>query len=204
MDSSPDTTHEQRQPARILLAENDTRLAAAVAELLASEGYEVFHTSRGRWVLPLTLAHQPDVLLLDLLLGDSHGFDVLSSLQSHPATLGIPVIVLTGYARQLLPSGGRGTFAVLQKPFGADELLCAITAATRSHPDLEPAGSLDGDGAADCDVPYVFGRPPRALAPFPFSELQFARLLVLRSTVRDHASGREEPREGTQLQSTTD
>jgi hypothetical protein len=45
--------------------------------------------------------------------------------------------------------------------------------------------SLDGVGAADHDEPDAFGRMPRAAAPFPFSTRQFARLLVLRSRVRD-------------------
>jgi hypothetical protein len=45
--------------------------------------------------------------------------------------------------------------------------------------------SLDGAGAGDHDVAYVFGRIPRTLAPFPFSTLQFARLLILRSRVCD-------------------
>ena len=49
-----------------------------------------------------------------------------------------------------------------------------------------PAGeSRDGIGAADHDMPYVFGRLPRAVAPLPFSTREFARLLVLRSHVRD-------------------
>ena len=41
--------------------------------------------------------------------------------------------------------------------------------------------SQDGVGAGDHDVPYVFGRLPRAAAPFPFSMREFARLMVLRS-----------------------
>jgi hypothetical protein len=45
--------------------------------------------------------------------------------------------------------------------------------------------SLDGAGTADHDVPYVFGRTPRAVAPFPFSTRQFVRLLILRSRVRN-------------------
>lgn len=43
--------------------------------------------------------------------------------------------------------------------------------------------SLDCRGAADHDVPFEFGRLPRALAPFPFSTRQLARLMVLRSKV---------------------
>jgi len=49
------------------------------------------------------------------------------------------------------------------------------------------AESRDGVGAADHDVPYVFGQLPSAAAPFPFSMREFARLLVLRGRVRDEA-----------------
>ncbi len=45
------------------------------------------------------------------------------------------------------------------------------------------AGSKDGEGAGDHDEPYRFFKP-RTTATFPFSERQFARLLVLRSRYR--------------------
>jgi hypothetical protein len=44
-------------------------------------------------------------------------------------------------------------------------------------------GSHDGNGAADNDAPYTFGRRPRSIAPYPFSTRQYARLLALRSRV---------------------
>jgi hypothetical protein len=47
------------------------------------------------------------------------------------------------------------------------------------------AGSKDGSGAGDNDQPYVFGRRPRTSAPWPFTERQFARLLVLRGRVTE-------------------
>ena len=43
----------------------------------------------------------------------------------------------------------------------------------------------DGGGAGDNDVPFVFGRLPRALSPFPFSTRELARLMLLRSRVRE-------------------
>ena len=46
-------------------------------------------------------------------------------------------------------------------------------------------GTLDGSGAADHDEPYRFGRRPSARAPFPFTERQYARLLVFRSRLCD-------------------
>jgi hypothetical protein len=51
----------------------------------------------------------------------------------------------------------------------------------RTHlPDEASEGSKDGSGAGDNDQPYVFGRRPRAIAPWPFTERQYARLLVVR------------------------
>ena len=46
-------------------------------------------------------------------------------------------------------------------------------------------GTLDGAGAADHDEAYRFGRRPRSTSPYPFSTRQYARLLVLRSRVRE-------------------
>ena len=53
--------------------------------------------------------------------------------------------------------------------------------------DVRPSatGSLDGNGAGDHDLDYQFGRRPNARAPFPFTPIQYARLLVMRGRVRD-------------------
>jgi len=53
---------------------------------------------------------------------------------------------------------------------------------THSH---RPAGSADGQGSGDHDVPYRFGWKPRASQTYPFSERQYARLLLLRSRVQE-------------------
>jgi hypothetical protein len=47
------------------------------------------------------------------------------------------------------------------------------------------AGSKDGSGAGDNDQPYVVGRRPRAVAPWPFTERQYARLQVVRGRFRE-------------------
>ena len=51
-------------------------------------------------------------------------------------------------------------------------------------PTTTTIGTLDGDGAADHDLPYRFGRKPSVLAPFPFSTHQYARLHILRAQSR--------------------
>jgi hypothetical protein len=52
-------------------------------------------------------------------------------------------------------------------------------------------GSRDGSGAGDHDQPYRFGGRPRRVAPFPFSERAYARLLVLRGRHQDRLFNRE-------------
>ena len=53
-------------------------------------------------------------------------------------------------------------------------------------------GSHDGEGAGDHDMPYKFGRRPRASAPYPFSTRQYVRLLVLRSRISADEFGRDD------------
>lgn len=53
-------------------------------------------------------------------------------------------------------------------------------------------GSRDGHGAGDHDRPYQFGWKPRVSATYPFSQRQFARLLLLRSR---YQAGRPRPTE---------
>ena len=47
----------------------------------------------------------------------------------------------------------------------------------------QTTGTKDGEGAGDHDEPYSFGRRPRAVTPWPFTERQYCRLLVMRGLV---------------------
>jgi hypothetical protein len=60
-----------------------------------------------------------------------------------------------------------------------------------SHKQIEHSAgeSPDGSGTGDHDLPFVFGRTPRVVAPFPCSTRQLGRLMVLRSRVEDGRFG---------------
>ncbi len=55
-----------------------------------------------------------------------------------------------------------------------------------ANQELTPSsdGSRDGTGAADNDYPYQFGRKSTSTWPYPFSGMEFARLLIVRGRVR--------------------
>lgn len=63
-----------------------------------------------------------------------------------------------------------------------------------SQPVAAVTGSHDGEGAGDHDVPFKFGWRPRAMAPYPFSIRQYARLLVLRSQAEAGLIGADDRR----------
>jgi hypothetical protein len=73
-------------------------------------------------------------------------------------------------------------------PFGREEECLDYMAWLPQYNVAGSPGSLDGDGAADHDEPYRFGRRPRASAPYPFNTRQYARLLVFRSRLQDQLS----------------
>ncbi len=55
-------------------------------------------------------------------------------------------------------------------------------------PESPSTGTKDGTGAADHDQPYRFGWKPRVGVTFPFSERQYARLLVLKSRFQERCA----------------
>ena len=116
---------------RVLLVEDTPRLAEAVAEILRKGGYgaDVAHTGVDGLDLAFTGAY--DVVLLDIMLPDMSGMEVLRELRAKGNS--VPVILLT--ARQGVGDRVAGLDAgaddYLPKPFHASELLARIRAVMR-------------------------------------------------------------------------
>jgi DNA-binding response OmpR family regulator len=113
-------------------------------------GFDCSAVSSGGEVQSLCAARSPDVILLDLHLGDINGFDVVRLLHADPRTASIPIILCTGESRMLdvLHSASRSAnaFAFLHKPFDltfAADLIRQAAAARSVTPD-----------------PWTISRPP--------------------------------------------
>lgn len=128
---------------RVLLIEDTPRLAEAVAEILRKSGYgaDVAHIGADGLAMALTGAY--DVLLLDIMLPDMSGMDVLREAGSV-----VPVILLT--ARQGVGDRVAGLDAgaddYLPKPFHASELLARIRAVTRRPATYRPNNAIEACG----------------------------------------------------------
>ncbi len=110
---------------RVLVVDDNDLQREVVADVLASEGYDVRVAATGSEALASARATPPDVVILDLMLPDTDGASVLASLRCDPALSAMRVVVTTGVRSssvRRLP----GVDAALFKPFDMRELLGAL------------------------------------------------------------------------------
>ncbi|MFH0242071.1 response regulator transcription factor [Streptomyces sp. HK10] len=139
---------------RLLLVEDDDRVAAALSAVLARHGFDVVHARGGeealRHLLPDGAAPPFDVVLLDLGLPDVDGFEVCGRIRRLTST---PVIMVTARAdvRSRVHGLNLGADDYVVKPYDTAELLARIHAVgrrTASTAVAAPAGA-PGDPGAD-------------------------------------------------------
>jgi PAS domain S-box-containing protein len=109
----------------ILVVDDDPDIAGLIKIQLEDSGYRVFVLGRGRSVVSRAEAKQPDLIILDLILPDMEGLDVLRALRGNATTADIPVVVLTireddGTAWSL------GAVDYLTKPVESRDLLQSV------------------------------------------------------------------------------
>lgn len=84
---------------KIILIEDDEVLCKVIYEELSESGFDVHRAYDGATGLKMVQDEKPDLVLLDLIMPQKHGFDVLEELKKSPATRDIPVVVLTMLGR---------------------------------------------------------------------------------------------------------
>jgi len=114
----------------VAVLEDDADLARLVREILDAEGFETLAVNR-LTDLDQVARHRPRLLLLDLLLGDTHGRDVLAKLRDMGLT-DVPVVLLSAKPDLETHMRDLGAVAFVAKPFEIDHLVatCRSAAAT--------------------------------------------------------------------------
>ena len=118
---------------KILLVEDEEKLARMVELELRYEGYEVGKANNGRTGLDMALSGEYALVLLDIMLPQMTGMEVLRRLRRESAT---PVIMLTARDSVIDKVSGldSGADDYITKPFAIEELLARIRAALRKQP----------------------------------------------------------------------
>ncbi len=113
---------------KILVVEDEPRVARLVTEVLKAVDFQVITTGRGDAAIETVALEQPDLLLLDIMLGSGiDGIEVCRRLREFSD---VPVIMLTAKAKaeDVLRGFDAGADDYLTKPFNAKELLARVRA----------------------------------------------------------------------------
>jgi two-component system OmpR family response regulator len=176
---------------RLLLVEDDAKLAAAVSRGLRSEGYAVDLAVDGEAALVNANVWDYDAVVLDLMLPLRDGFDVCRTLRERGSL--VPILMLT--ARGMVDDRIRGLDAgaddYLAKPFDFGELLARVRALIRRGPSERPACLQLGDLTVDPASHEVMRAGTAVdLTAREFSVLEFLARhpgeLVTRARLLDH------------------
>src|SRR5262245_13931454 len=116
---------------RVLLIEDDTTVAQSVQLMLKSEGFVVDATDMGEDGLEIGKLYDYDIILLDLMLPDIEGYEVLRRLRA--ARVNTPILILSGLGEldNKIKGLGFGADDYLTKPFDKRELIARIQAIVR-------------------------------------------------------------------------
>ncbi len=139
---SPRDPDDASDTATILLVDDDEHLAATLQSAWKGR-YHVTRVSRGLAALDIARQLQPDVVLLDVVLPDLSGYDVLRILRTTAATAAIPVIMLTVQPERAL-AANLGACDVIGKPFDLDHVTRAIDQALLERSAGAPAAAVGG------------------------------------------------------------
>ena len=134
---------------RILLVEDDARVANFVRRGLREEQYAVDMATDGEKALFAAQTAEYDLIILDLMLPKKDGMEVLRTLRSQKCH--VPVLILTAKdkPKDKVEGLNAGADDYLTKPFGFEELLARVRALLRRRGDMIPtllsAGDLEMD-----------------------------------------------------------
>ena len=126
---APGSTVTHARPPKILVVDDTPAVLDVVRKCLEPEGYTVVTCLESRHSVRLAREERPDVIMLDVVMPEVSGWDVLAELRADHSLAHIPVIVCTAYAAEAL---GRMVelqrnpdqhLGLLPKPFDVEELI---------------------------------------------------------------------------------
>ncbi|MDD4556643.1 MAG: phosphate regulon transcriptional regulator PhoB [Alphaproteobacteria bacterium] len=124
----------------VMIIEDEEALALLLKYNLEKEGYEVFWESRGNKAVVEVEKNCPSVILLDWMLPELSGIEILKLIRSKPDIKSIPVIMLTakGEEDDKIKGLTSGADDYVTKPFSIPELMARVKTNLRRSPEIIP------------------------------------------------------------------
>src|SRR3954468_9811699 len=138
--------------ARILIIEDDRAIALGLRLNLRKEGHEVQLAQDGETGLRLALAPEVDLVVLDVMLPNRNGYDVLRDLRQQGSAAPVLMLTAKGMEGDKILGLKLGADDYLAKPFGLGELLARVEALLRRRPPAPEKTSISRFGAVEVDL----------------------------------------------------
>lgn len=160
---------------RVLVVEDDPNIVDLVRSNLLVRGFDVEVSTTGEGIVDLVDRYEPAIVLLDLMLPASDGFEICKALRQR-STVGLIVLSARSGEDDKVRALNLGADDYLTKPFGIDELLARMTATLRRSRVVEAPTPLAeitiGDVRIDLDAQAVYRSGERVqLTPTEYSLL---------------------------------
>ncbi len=125
----------------VLLIEDEPNIAEAIRFILDRDGWQVSTYGGGLGAVAQVQSARPDVLVLDLMLPEQSGHDILATLRAMPEFAKLPVLMLTakGQSRALAEQAGADMF--MAKPFSNAEIVAAVRLLGKDAAGNSPKGA---------------------------------------------------------------
>ncbi|MPZ75088.1 MAG: response regulator [Deltaproteobacteria bacterium] len=115
-------------PKKILIIEDHPNVRRVLTITLGHLGYETLQAADGCTGIKMSLAENPDLILLDISLPDSSGFETARTIKENPKTNQIPIVACSGWNREEIVTQGleSGIVEFLAKPISPEVLVEVI------------------------------------------------------------------------------
>ena len=162
------------KPRRILVVEDDLAILTGLSMNLKFEGYEVLQAQDGRQGLARALDESPDLLVLDVMMPELNGFEVLKELRQRGRDTPVVVLSAKGSEMDKILGLNLGADDYVAKPFGLQELLARIKAVLRRR--YPAAGQPPPLAFADVQVDMAAKTVTRGGKPVELTAQEFKLL----------------------------
>src|ERR1041384_2419697 len=196
--TTPSGDGRKRPEAQLLVVEDEPNILELLSASLRYAGFDVITASAGTEAVQAAQRHRPDLIVLDVMLPDMDGFDVIRRLRGGGTR--IPVVFLT--ARDGTDDKIRGLTLggddYVTKPFSLEEVIARIKAVLRrtTQGDDEPSRLVFADLELDEETHEVYRAGQRVqLSPTEFKLLRYLMLnanrVLSKAQILDHVRSEE-------------
>ncbi|MDD5748182.1 MAG: response regulator [Actinomycetota bacterium] len=118
---------------RVLIIDDDPGIIKVISLILETRGFETTEAKDGISGIEIAKRENPDVILLDIMMPELDGYEVIKRLKRDPDTWSIPVVFVTAKTTTEAMEMGTslGASGYLTKPFHPEDLIAMIKEATK-------------------------------------------------------------------------